>query len=208
VGLWLSIERTNARATGKAVDLTPGKERILRGAGRIAIGGLAAVALATLELDYPQALVAAMVAPDHRAIAATITVAAVGFFLLLFGGLRLVLRQGQPMSHVEIEADLPRTRLGLARGGGMATYRQFGPAEGAKAEAEISITEMKKAFLSGAWRRDPWWQTVFIMTAGGLMMTYGGFGAAIAAGPLLAKVLCGGVLGYSTFQLVAAVWRA
>jgi hypothetical protein len=48
----------------------------------------------------------------------------------------------------------------------------------------------------------------FVMAAGGLMMTVGGFGAAVVAGPPVVKGLCGGVLGYTTFQLVAAVRRA
>lgn len=40
------------------------------------------------------------------------------------------------------------------------------------------------------------------------MMTFGGFSAAVVAGPPVVKLLCGGALGYITFQLVAAVRRA
>lgn len=213
VWLWLSLERTNARAASQAVTLTPAKEKIRRRAGQLAVGGLIAVALAVIELDYARAAVAGLVAPGHRAIAATLTVAAVGCALLIFGGVRLVLSGGEPMNHAEIEEDLGRIKYGPQGRTGLlrfrrSTYRHFGPAEGAKAEQEVSIAAMKEAWRSGAWRRDPSWQTIFMMAAGGLMMTFGGIGDAVVAGPLLVKVLCGGVLGYATFQLVAAVRRA
>jgi hypothetical protein len=210
---WLSIERTNARATGRAVTLTPGKEAIHRRAGQLVVVGLIAVALAVIELGYARAAVAALIAPGHRAIAATLTVAAVGFVLLISGGMRLALSRGKPMSHAEIEEDLRRGKFGPQGRTGMlsfrrSTYRHFGPAEGAKAEQEVSIGAMKEAWRSGEWRRDPGWQTVFIMTAGGLMTIFGGFGAAVVAGPPVVKILFGGALGYTAFQLVAAVRRA
>jgi hypothetical protein len=47
-----------------------------------------------------------------------------------------------------------------------------------------------------------------MMTAGGLMLVFGGFGSVVVAGPLLAKILCGGALVYTTFQLTAAFRRA
>ena len=213
VWLCLSLERTNARATGQAVTLTPAKEAILRRAGKLAGGGLIAVALAVIELGYARALLTALVAPGHRAIAASLSVAAVGWALLILGGVRLVLSRGEPMSHAEIEEDLRRSRYGprgrtgplSARG---SIYRHVGPAEGAKAQREVSIAAMKNAWRTRAWRRDPTWQTVFIMAAGGLMMAFGGFSAAVVAGPPVVKLLCGGALCYTMFQLVAAVRRA
>jgi len=213
VWLWLSLERTNARATGQPVTITPAKEVILRRAGKLAVGGLIAVVLAVIELGFVRAALTAMAAPGHRALAATLTVAVAGFALLIFGSVRLVLSRGAPMSHAEIEEDLRRSRYGpQGRTGAFSvrrfTYRHFGPAEGATAQQEVSIAAMKGAWRSGEWRRDPAWRTLFIMTAGGLMMTVGGFGAGVVAGPLVVKVLCGGALGYTTFQLVAAVRRA
>ena len=47
-----------------------------------------------------------------------------------------------------------------------------------------------------------------MMAAGMLMSVLGGFGAVLVAGSLLAKVLCGGALGYVTYQLVTAFRRA
>lgn len=213
VWLGLGLERTNARAAGQAVTLTPAKEDILRRAGQLAIGGLIAVGIAVTELGYVRAALAALVAPGRHAITATLTTAVLGGALLIFGGMRLVLSRGQPMSRDEIEEDMRRSRYGpQGRTGPLgfrrSTYRHFGSAEGAKAEQEISIGAMKDAWRSGAWRRDPGLQTVFMMTAGGLLMTFGGFGAGVVAGPPVAKVVCGGALGYVAYQLVAAVRRA
>jgi hypothetical protein len=202
VWLGLSLERTNARAAGQAVPLAPAKERICGVAGRLAAGGLVAVALAVIELGYARKVIETMIAPGHRAIAATASVAAVGFFLLMFGGLRLVLRRGEAMSRAEIDEQPRGLRLGRS------TYRHLGPAAGAKAQQELSITEMTRAWRSGEWRRDPNLLNMFIMTAGGLLMIYGGFGVAIVATPLIMKVLCAGVLAFTTFKLIDAVRRA
>jgi hypothetical protein len=211
--LWLSLERTNARARGQALTLSPRKETILRRAGQLAATGVSAVALAVVELGYVRAALTVLVAPGHRAIVSTLTVAALGWALLILGGIRLVLSRGQPMSHAEIEEDLRRDRYGpRGRTGPLraraSLYRHFGPAEGARAEQEVSIAAMKEAWRTAAWRRERKWQTIFIMTAGGLLMTFGGFGAAVVAGPPVVKILCGGALAYTTFQLVAAIRRA
>jgi len=189
VWLGLSLQRDNAR------------HDISRRAGQLAVGGLVAVALAVTELGYAQKLVDLMIAPGHRAVAATATVALVGCFLLIFGGLRMVLRSGEPMSREEIDGELPRGRFGMKR-------RHFGPAVGAKVEQELSITEMTRAWRCGEWRRNPHLLNIFIMTAGGLLMIYGGFGIAIVTGPPFVQVILGGVLAFTTSKLIAAVRRA
>jgi hypothetical protein len=79
---------------------------------------------------------------------------------------------------------------------------------GAKSEGEVSIAAMKQAWRDGGWCRDPYWIPIFLMAGGGAMMLYGGFGAAIVAGPLYVKLICGGALAYATFQLIAAIRRA
>ena len=213
VWLWLSLERTNARSAGEAETLSPVREAICRRAGQLAVGGLIAVALACIGLEGTRATVAALIAPGHRAITATLTVAAMGFALFMFGTVRGVLNRGKPMRHEEIEENIGRTKYGpKGPTGGLAfrasTYRHFGPAVGAKMEAEASFTGIKDAWRSGAWRRDPFWQTFSIMATGALMMVLGGFGVVVVAGPLVAQVVCGGILGYVTYQLVAAVRRA
>ena len=189
VWLGLSLERTNARSAGEAVALTPAKEMICRWAGQLAVGGLIALLLAVIELGYARKLIETIIAPGHRAIAATASVALAGCFLLMFGGLRLVLRRGEPMTRAEIDEELRRGKYGNQRQTGVlrfskSTYKHFGPAEGAKAEQELSITEMTRAWHSGEWRHDPNLLNAFIMTAGGLLMIYGGFGVAIVVTPL------------------------
>jgi hypothetical protein len=189
VWLGLSLQHDSAR------------KNISRRAGQLAVGGLIAVALAIIELGYAKKLIDAMIAPGHRAIAATAAAALMGCFLLLFGGLRLVLRSGEAMNREEIDQELRRGRFGMKR-------KHFGPAVGAKAEQELSIAQMTRAWRSGEWRRNPSLLNMFIMTAGGLLMIYGGFGIAIVAGPPFIQLICGGALAFTTFKLIAAVRRA
>lgn len=210
--LWFSLERTNARATHTA-RVSQFHDAVRHRAGQLAIGGLVVVTLAVIQLGYLRDLAATMLVPGHRTLAATLTVAALGFTLLLVGGMRLTLARGQPMSHAEIEEQLRDIQYGpQGRTGPLSfrrsAYRIFGPAEGAQAEQEVSLAAMKAAWRSGAWRRDSSWRTVFMMTAGGLMMLFGGFGSVVVAGPLLGRILCGGGLIYTTFQLTAAFRRA
>jgi hypothetical protein len=213
VWLWLSLERTNARATGQCRALAPAREEVRRRAGQLAVGGLFVIALAILRLRVLGAFVGWMVAPGHRLISATLTVAIAGFVLLIVGAVRLTLSRGESMSRAEIEEQFRSSKYGpQGRTGPLSfrrsTYRSFGPAKGAKAGQEVSMAAMKEAWRTGAWRRDPRWRTVFIMTAGGLMMALGGFGSFVVAGPAVVKVLCGGAVVYATFQLIAAFRRA
>jgi hypothetical protein len=213
VWLWLSIERANAREAGDADALAPAREALCWRAGQLALGGLIFVALAVIALDGTRAAIAELLAPDNRALTATLTVAAAGFVLFMIGTVRGVIKHGKPMSHAEIEEDIGRTKYGAqGRTGPLtyraSTYRHFGPAVGAKFEEEVSISEVKGAWRSGAWRRDLFWQTVSMMAAGVVMMVFGGFGAVLVAGSLSAKIICGGALGYVTYQLITAFRRA
>ena len=196
------------------LSLAPAKEKMRRRAGWLAAGGLIAVALALVELGYARKLVETMIAPGHRALAATITVTAVGWLLLMVGAIRLVLARGRPMSRAEIDEQLGQGKFDR-QGGSAASlrfsrsgYKHFGPAIGSQAEEELSITSMTRFWRSGEWRRDPKLLAIFIMTAGGLTMLYGAFSIAIVAAPLFAKVLCGGVLAFTTFKLIDAIRRA
>jgi hypothetical protein len=210
--LWLSLERTNAGAT-HAETASASRDAVRRGTGHIAIAGLLVVGLAVIQLGFMGDLLDTMIEPGHRAIAATATVATVGFTLLMVGGMRLALARGHPMTHAEIEEQVREIKYGpQGRTGPLSysrsAYRIFGPAKGAEAEQEVSFHDMKAAWHSGAWRRDSSWRTVFMMTAGGLMMLFGGFGIAVVAGPMVVKILCGAALLYTAVQLVAAARRA
>jgi hypothetical protein len=209
--LWFSIERTNTSATG-AGKVSPFHDILRRRAGRLTVAGLVVVLLAVIQLGYIRDLAGAMLAPGHRTLAATLTLTVLGFALLIVGGVRLTLARGQPMSRAEIEEQSRYLRYGLQGRTGSSfrksAYRVFGPAEGSKAEDEISMAAMKEAWRSGAWRRESSWRTVFMIAGGGLLMVGGGFGSFLVAGPPIAKLLCGGALLYATFQVTAAFRRA
>ena len=210
--LWLSLERSNARGT-QTETISPFHEVIRHRAGQLAIGGLVVVALAFIRLGYFRDILATMLASGHRSLAATLTIAVAGFTLLVLGGARLVLSQGKPMSHAEIEEQFRAIKYGpQGRTGPLSysrsIYRIFGPAQGAQAEQQVSLHAMKEAWRSGAWWRDSMWRTLFMMTAGGLMMIFGGFASFVVADPAVVKAFAGGALAYTTFQLIAAVRRA
>lgn len=210
--LWLALTQSNAAKSG-----TPGPSvaalALARRCRRIATAAVVVVVLALIELGVARAALAAVTAPGRAPLSLTIAIAAAGGALLIGGGVRLALDRGRPMTAEEIDEAFrrqkygPRGRTGLLRASA-SVYRHVGPAAGATADQVVSLSEMKAAWRSGAWRRDRRWQTVFMMTAGGLMMIYGGFGAAVVAGPLSAKLLCGGALAYATFQLIAGFRRA
>jgi hypothetical protein len=202
--LWLSLELGSARGTNDAATLAPARDRMWRRCGRLSLAGLVALTLAVIELGGMRNLVEVMMAPGHRAIAAAISVTALGALVFAVGGMRKLMRSGVPMTHAEIEDDMGHVQLGLPGHAGV-NFRHLGPARGASVVQELTITEMTRAWRSGEWRRDPDLFNFFIMTAGGLMAIYGGVGIVMAAGVLWVKALCAGFLAFFTFKLIAAV---
>ena len=208
---WLSLERAGGRRTGETIP--PGADSLRRRAGQLTILGLLIVVIAAVTLGTVQSLFAFMSQPGHRLIAATMTISAIGWTLLVAGGARFALREGDPMTHQEIE-DLFRNGKYGSRGIAApwvyrrSVYRVFGQAKGSKAEADISIRAFKDAWRSGAWWREPPWQIRFTMAIGAVMMLFGGFGTVVVIGPPLVKVFVGLALVYASAQLLAAYRRA
>ena len=209
--MWLSIERAGARRTGEAI--LPGADTLRRCAGQLTIVGLLVIVIAAIVLGSVQSLIDFMWQPGHRLTAATITLFAIGWTLLVIGGARFALREGEPMTHREIEELIRDGKYG-SRGIAApwayrrSVYRVFGPAKGSKAESETSIRAFKDAWRSGAWWRERPWQIRFTMALGALMMVFGGFGTVVVLGPPLAKVVVGSALVYAAVQLFGAYRRA
>src|SRR5206468_7839806 len=148
--------------------------------GQLTIVGLCVVALASVAIGLAQWLFAFMWQPGHRLTAATIVMFAIGWMLLVAGGARFALNEGDPMTHREIEEFIRSTKYG-SRGNAApwvfrrSVYRVFGRAKGSKAEGETSIRAFKDAWRSGAWWRERPWQIRFTMASGAMLMVFGGF---------------------------------
>ncbi|HJU43968.1 MAG TPA: hypothetical protein VJ691_14170 [Vicinamibacterales bacterium] len=50
----------------------------------------------------------------------------------------------------------------------------------ASGEAEMSIDELKKAWRNGAWRHDPYWQSVYTFCAGFALIVVGFLSTSVA----------------------------
>lgn len=71
-----------------------------------------------------------------------------------------------------------------------------------------TVSEIKRALLSGSWRRDPTWVHFLLATAGGLMFFFGLFGLFFVIGPPVAKLMAGMTILYALARLVWAFARA
>lgn len=140
----------------------------------------------------------------------TIGMTALGVILLMGGIFFLILTQGKPMSHEEVEelARRERTLRGVPYTWRRVTYRIKGLTGGRKAHEEWSFREMKEAWRTGTWRTDKLWRRRFVAFAGGLMTVFGAFGSGFVVGPPAVILLVGGALLYAAVRLVWAFWHA
>jgi hypothetical protein len=139
---------------------------------------------------------------------AAIAVTAIGFALLLGGAIHMVLsRRGRRMTRQEFEAMQRRRQPGgpLLR---RRAYRFRGTFEGRTAEDAATFGEMKQAWRDGSWRRSPRWRGLFAMSAGGLLMFFGGFSIPLVVAPIGIKLIVAGCMLYAAVRLVVGLRRA
>lgn len=137
--------------------------------------------------------------------------AVVGFLGLVQGWVRLAFTSGRPMSHEEVEALAARTQI-LSPGKRFSVARLWGKTAGVQADAGPDAVwtfhDMKAAWRSGAWWRDPSWRSKFATTVGGLLTVFGLFGAVFVVSPPSVKFIIAGALVYATARTTSAFWRA
>jgi hypothetical protein len=136
--------------------------------------------------------------------------AVLGFVLFMGGGLDMLMTQGEPMSHEEVE-DLDRSNRDLAAQPytwRASTSRIWGKTSGGEVYDEFSFRSMKDAWRTGAWWRSSQWRQRLVITAGGLLMIFGGFGLAFVLAPASIKLLVGGAMLYALARLTWGFWRA
>lgn len=141
----------------------------------------------------------------------SISLAALGFVLLMGGALSFAMG-GQQMSHSEVE-DLSRRRFNdsnmlptvLWR---ESAYRIAGFTVGFQGEDQASFEEVKRAWRTGAWLREPRWRRNFVMGAGGILVFFGGFSTVFVLGPSYIRIVAAGVVAYALVRMVWAFARA
>ena len=166
----------------------------------------------TLVLLIPLTVVAEQIGPlknpqsfinrhQSRLLGISISLAVLGFVLLMGAILYAGLQQGRSTSPLEVQ-DAARSRRR------MSWYRFRGRAVGFQYDEERSFREVKDALVSGQWRRDPQWRRFLTAVAGGVLMVFGVFGIPLAIGPPVVKLLCMGALIYATVRTVWAFLQA
>ena len=125
-------------------------------------------------------------------------IGALGFLLFMGGLLDLIMTQGEPMSHEDVE-DLSRRVQQAARPATWraSTYRIWGKTAGAEAYDVFSLRAMKEAWRNGMWRHETVWRRRFVTAVGGVMTVAGLFGFLFVLGPPSIKILTSGALLYA-----------
>ena len=106
--------------------------------------------------------------------------------------------QGRPMSEGEANEFISR---GARPGWQVGVFS--GKAAGREAKLEASFYDIREAFLSGAWLRDPTWWPICFGTIGPLLAMIGAFGYFFIIGAPAVKVIVGTALVYA---LVRTAW--
>ena len=143
-------------------------------------------------------------------LAGTIGMAVLGFVIFMGSILTLIMNQGEPMSHREVEDSSRRIRDQAAwpYTWRASAYRVFGKTAGRQADDEFSFHEMKEAMRTGAWLRSSKWRRRFFTTAGALMMFLGIFGMIFVLGPTWIKVFVSGAVVYALARTAWGFWHA
>lgn len=141
-------------------------------------------------------------------LAVTITLAVVGFLLLMGAALHLALAGAPPPAEGEAgqrPAD-DEDKAGPAPfelEAGRSWFR--GRSVEFRGEDEFSYRAAREAWRSGAWRRDATWRRRYVAVAGGLATVCGAFGIALVLSPAGIKLLLIVTLAYA---LARGAWSA
>lgn len=208
---WIRASVAIGRATeGGRRKLPPDADLLARRAAAVFQGGGTLLLLALWDLGAPQRLVATMIQPNHRVPAIAIAVGVAGFALFMMGAVRLVLGVGRPTKREDTTPFHPATGVGVLPWAGPALYRTsksklFGSAQNAGGQMEFTFDEMREAWRTGRWRRDPEFLTAFMMLFGVAGAVGGGLASGLILGSTSTRVVLGGMFAYAV--VMAALGR-
>ena len=151
-----------------------------------------------------------MLANEPMLLAITGAAAGFGVFLLLGSVLSLLMRDGSPMSHREVEKHQRGMRDSFAgpQAWRASSYRLFGHAAGAQGDDEFSFAQLKAAFAGGAVLRTSLWRRRLCAVCGGLLIFFGVFGVVFVLAPMPVKLIVAAAIGYACVRMAWGLARA
>lgn len=199
--LWIAIGQSQ-ESHGAPRSLPPDADRLAAGARLVATIAGATLAWALWSIGAPQRLAAAMLTPGRIAASAAFTAAAVGFIAFMTGVLRLTLGAGRAMTHADIEELDASVNFGGTTGARRRKVKLYGRAKGVSGEATFTASEIRAAWQSGAWRRDPAWIPFSLMAIGVVLTTAGALSAAMILGSAATRVVVTVFVAYAVVMAV------
>ena len=151
-----------------------------------------------------------MLANEPMLLAITGAAAGFGVFLLLGSVLSLLMRDGSPMSHREVEKHQRGMRDSFAgpQAWRVSSYRLFGHAAGAQGDDEFSFAQLKAAVAGGAVLRTSLWRRRLCAVCGGLLIFFGVFGVVFVLAPMPVKLIVAVAVGYACVRMAWGLARA
>ena len=134
----------------------------------------------------------------------TLGAVVVGLGLLVFVWISWLKRSHRPMSEEEAQ-EFMRTSASQLNLNRVVLGRAFGITA---PEGVATFRQVKDAFRSGAWLRDPYLRVFCVGVIGLLLLVLGGFGYFAIIGPPTVKVICVGVLLYVFGRTAWGFWQA
>ena len=118
------------------------------------------------------------------------------------GAVRLALGVGRPTKRQDTTPFHRATGVGILPWAGPALYRTsksklFGSARIAGGQMEFTVDEMRDAWRTGRWRRDPEFLTAFMMLFGVAGAVGGGLASGLILGSTSTRVVLGGMIAYA-----------
>jgi len=140
----------------------------------------------------------------------TLSSTLVGFLVMVWGWIVTGIKYGRPMSDEEAGQFMSQPIAGPGKQS-FSRGRFKGIARGREVDqpVEWSFREMKEAWHSGTWRRDPDMRRKYFITAGGLLLVLSGLAVFIVLmKPPSVKLLMAGTVVYATVRTTIGFWRA
>jgi len=147
---------------------------------------------------------------EHRAFLLPLfwTLFALSTAVCLAGVIYGVLTRGTPMSHEDVEKTLEQGKYRFGGPALFSAYRIRGTTTGARFDDQASFRDLKEAWRTGRWWKEPRWRTYYLVLGGGLTMGLSIFAVIVVIAPLGVKVLAGGAMLYAATRLIWAFARA